>query len=127
MTHEQDRAAYEQDGMEAMIRMRDPMPKRSVSIPRADIGAKGPYDGTGSYDPSGAYIHLFISVDGGGLHTFRASRGGAEQLLRELQVALHLDLDRLTGSVIDAYTLAPNDEEEKRDAVRAAIARGLSA
>ena len=38
---------------------------------------------------------------------------------------LTLDLDRLTGSVIDAYTLAPNDEEAKRDAVREALERSV--
>ena len=126
MTYEQDRAAHEQDATEAMIRMRQPQNIARITIPRADIGAKGPYDGMGNYTPTGAYVHLFISVDGGGLHTFRTSHGSAEQLLKELQVALRLDIDRFTGSVIDAYTLAPNDEEAKREAVRDAIARELA-
>lgn len=33
------------------------------------------------------------------------------------------DIDKLVGAVIDAYTLAPNDEDEKREAVKATIIR----
>ena len=94
-------------------------------IPRADVGAKGPYDGMGNFHSDGAYIHLFVAIDGNGSRTYRISRGCAEILKAELDAALRFDLDRLTGSVIDAYTLAPNDEEAKREAVRDAIERGL--
>ena len=33
------------------------------------------------------------------------------------------DFDKWTGAVIDAYTLAPNDEEEKRAAVNECLQR----
>ena len=54
------------------------------------------------------------------------SRGEAELLKAEIHNILAFDLDKLTGSVIDAYTLAPNDEDEKREAVRRAVARELA-
>lgn len=33
------------------------------------------------------------------------------------------DIDKLVGAIIDAYTLAPNDENEKREAIKATIQR----
>lgn len=93
-----------------------------------DILAQGPVNGMGERDQDGAYVLLTFSVDGGTdmiLRRMRISRGQAELLKAEIHNILSLDLDRLTGSVVDAYTLAPNDEDAKREAVRASIERGI--
>ena len=95
-------------------------------IMRADISARGPIDGTGERHSDGAYVLIHIVPDGREPQRFRISRGSAEQLEAELHSILRFDLDRLTGSVIDAYTLAENDEDTKREAVRAAIERELN-
>lgn len=31
------------------------------------------------------------------------------------------DIDKLVGAIIDAYTLAPNDEDERREYVKATV------
>lgn len=125
-SYDRDRAAYEQFCTEEMIRMRTPQPaQQTVVIQRADISASGPIDGTGAKSSDGSYVLIHILPDGREPQKFRISRGGAERLEAELHGVLRVDVDRLTGSVIDAYTLAPNDEEAKRDAVREAIERGL--
>lgn len=96
-----------------------------IRPPLGDVLAQGPVNGMGERDSDGSYVLLTFAVDGSNVQRFRVSRGAAELLAAEIHNILSFDLDRLTGSVIDAYTLAPNDEDEKREAVRAAIERGL--
>ena len=47
------------------------------------------------------------------LRRMRISRGQAELLKAEIYCILSLDLDRLTGSVIVADTLAPSNRRRK--------------
>lgn len=97
-----------------------------ISLPLGDVLAQGPINGMGERDSDGSYLLLIFALDGANTQRMRVSRGQAELLAAEIHNILTLDLDRLTGSVIDAYTLAPNDEDAKREAVRAAIERGTA-
>ena len=96
-----------------------------ADLKKADVIVGGPINGMGERDSDGSYLRFMVSVDGVTFCTFRVSRGQAGLLAAEIHSLLTFDLDRMTGAVIDAYTLAPNDEDAKRDAVRAAIQRGI--
>ena len=96
-----------------------------ADLKKADVIVSGPINGMGEGDSDGSYLRFRVSVDGATFCTFRVSRGQAELLAAEIHSLLTFDLDRMAGAVIDAYTLAPNDEDAKRDAVREAIQRGI--
>lgn len=53
---------------------------------RANVGADGPFDGTGRRHPEGSYIRLFVDPHGpaDGRH-FLISMGAAECLVVEIQ------------------------------------------
>ena len=107
---------------------------RSAGMPVADIVTLGPVNGMGEDDIRGSYVGVSISL-GHVRHRVRISVGGAKDLARSLNGLLldwHLsartlqripDIDRFVGAIIDSYTLAPNDEDEQRDAVRRCIER----
>ena len=94
-------------------------------VPKGVVLAQGPVNGLAERDGDGSYVLLMFSIDGQAIQRMRVSRGQAELLAAEIHNILTLDLDRMTGSVIDAYTLAPNDEDAKREAVRSALERGV--
>lgn len=129
--YDRERAAKEQDATEEMIRMRHPGSATTrltatglIRPPLGDVLAQGPINGMGERDSDGSYLLLIFALDGANTQRMRVSRGQAKLLAAEIHNILTLDIDHLTGSVIDAYTLAPNDEDAKRKAVRAAIERG---
>ena len=130
--YDRECAMKEQEAAEEMIRMRHTGEATTVQpaagvirLPRGDILAQGPVNRMGERDGDGSYVLLLFAIDGAKTQRCRVSRGQAELLAAEIHNILTLDLDRLTGAVIDAYTLAPNDEEAKREGVRAALERGV--
>jgi hypothetical protein len=106
--------------------MRTPVEEPTMKrVPLGNVLAQGPVNGMGERDNEGSYVTLIFAIDGGNTQRMRISRGQAELLQADIHNILSFDLDRLTGSVIDAYALAPNDDDAKREAVRAAIERGI--
>jgi hypothetical protein len=107
---------------------------RPAGMPVADIVVIGPVNGMGEADIRGSYVGMSVAI-GHSQHEVRISVGGARDLAQSLNGLLldrHLgartlqripDIDRFVGTIIDAYTLAPNGEDERRDAVRACVER----